>query len=197
MDFGSENVNDIARKYQDPKTISIAVKIDENEWQWLISLIEKGVKDEIVLGLHPRENNPSSYFMYRSNLVPSRIFHAPFKFIMQNEDIEKTINSIGKDQFGIDIKIEKFMLLFFVTFRYKEKKLDYRILVFKCAPVDGMMPHLKNSDNYSDLQLISLPEYRERLTERIDTLQFGYNHFRYVLSDYFLKTIVEENTINN
>ncbi|MHA2364100.1 MAG: hypothetical protein ACXAC7_09080 [Candidatus Hodarchaeales archaeon] len=189
--YGSEQINQLVSHFNNPRTISLSIKLNLDEWVLIKEIMKERVMDEIILGLHPANQN-DSFFVYRSALSPSNLLQAPFSYIpAKTDDIKDKVQEIALNQLGIGVEIEKFLFLVYVTFRFDDQKIDdSKALIFLCKPKNGSNPRLMNPSVHNDLRLISLEEYQEKLTERITKLKYGYTYYRYVLTDHFLKMIL-------
>jgi len=147
------------RRFGEPDYLSRIQPVTSKELEFIKSTTMNGRIHDITLFISKNDG----YIFISKAFYPPGLFRAPSGGVNFGEDFEEGAKREAREETGVEIELEIFMLIIDVQFKSEDDFLDWRSYIFKASYVSGEIePQDKHEISAARLvHLDEIPKFRE------------------------------------
>lgn len=180
-------IAEMMEKYGKPREVEMTLEITPPEFSMLRSSRKHQRSHDITLFIF-KDHEYREFAAIAKHFFPPGIYRAPSGAAHPDEDFEEGAQREAREETGLEIELDRFILIIRVRFTCGPEFEDWTSYIFTAFKRSGDLKH-QDEEEISETKWLTLEELQSEVRQKLEATDLALFHYRLKLHDLSVKEI--------
>ncbi len=180
-------IEEMKKKYGVPRELKMVLEITPPEFNMLCASRKNERSHDITLFIF-KDRDYREFAAIAKHFFPVGVYRAPSGAAHPGEDFENGAKREALEETGLEIELDRFILIIHATFTCGPEFEDWTSYIFTAFRKSGRLEH-RDKEEISETRWLTLEELQNEVREKLMATDIMLFHYRLALHDYSVEEI--------